>query len=399
MVDLARMMRRVALLAIHQLQSRFGSPCTYIYAYISWYILPSFSLPPTFATYASPTPVSSTSSTATMASWNKNLQPEGATTVSRFHQHVDIPSAATHPAAHTVFSARCEVTHKDVCMPTSPLVMSSSGSCLALAHIGDYKADRPLTSYWLPDPNGDIGEMELVTRLGYAIKHSIIDESRKLMFFADKHRIKSFHWDEGLPVHTMRSGKCNGPLAVLPGGKLARAGKGCAAIWNLDALQTHGKHGRGVVGENTYEGPEYSYMDIDDVEESTGSVAHAVIKFDNPNFQPSHWLAHEPTSYMLCTESRGEPGSSAYKSTCGRGFVSFDLAHGKTVSRYSGMDCQVVTFSASEGDPQGFAAAGEDGYARLYDIRQPAPKFKVSVDQRAECCAIALAHLDGIPGV
>ena len=38
--DLDRMMRRVALLAIHQLQSRFGSPCTYIYAYISWYILP-----------------------------------------------------------------------------------------------------------------------------------------------------------------------------------------------------------------------------------------------------------------------------------------------------------------------------------------------------------------------
>lgn len=256
---------------------------------------------------------------------------------------------------------------------------------------------RPITIYWLPDPKGGrLEDKAIENGLAHAVTHNVIDDTRKLIFLADKHRIKSFQWDEGSPVHTMRTGKCQGPLAVLPGGKLARAGKGHAAVWNLDALETHG--GPNEIGKGTYEVDEYTYMEFDDIEQSTGSIAHTAIKFTDPEFQPSMWHLHQPTAYMLCAGSPGRSSTSSSKTPRGNGFVSFDLTQGKIVSCYTGMNCKVAAFSTSDGDPNTFATAGLDGLARLYDIRQPSAQLKIAADHGgSESCAVALAHPDGIP--
>ncbi|KAF7796460.1 hypothetical protein EIP86_007637 [Pleurotus ostreatoroseus] len=308
-----------------------------------------------------------------------------------------MPSAATHPIAHTVFSATCEATHLETNTPTSALEISTSGSCLSLASLGWVPLDKNVTQYWLPDANGDFKNNHLDVGLAHTVHHTSIDESRKLMFFADKHRIKSFHWDEGSAVHTMQSGNCGGPLAVLSGGRLIRAGQGCAAVWTLDKLDTHGESGYEMIGEEEYEIPEYS-MWGHEIEQSTGSVAHTTIKFADPKFKPSEWLLHNPTAYMLCAERRGKYDSGTSNTTDGRGCVSFDLQTGNAVTRYSGRDCQVSAFSTSDGDPNTFATAGTDGYARIFDIREPLSQLKVIADKRnLECYALALAYPDGIP--
>ncbi|KAH9928736.1 uncharacterized protein B0H18DRAFT_1000397 [Fomitopsis serialis] len=64
------------------------------------------------------------------------------------------------------------------------------------------------------------------------------------MFIADSDRIKSFTWADksDRPVHTLNCMKTHrGPLVLLPGGRLLRAGRGSALSWTLDALQTHGR--------------------------------------------------------------------------------------------------------------------------------------------------------------
>lgn len=140
-------------------------------------------------------------------------------------------------------------------------------------------------------------------------------------------------------------------------------------------------------------------MDFDDIEQSTGSLAHTSIKFTDPDLQPSVWHLHQPTAYMLCAGSPGRSSSSSSKTVRGNGFVSLDMTQGKTVSRYTGMNCKVAAFSTSDGDPNTFATAGLDGLARLYDIRQPAAQLKVTADHGgSESYGVALAHPDGIPG-
>ncbi|KAF7796459.1 hypothetical protein EIP86_007636 [Pleurotus ostreatoroseus] len=329
-----------------------------------------------------------------MSPWDEDPpQPENASRISWFRQHVDIPSSAVHPRAHTVFSASCEVLDHEICLPSSSLVISSSGSYLALAGIEEYdRVERPAISYWCTDVKGYLDERQIHTGLAYPVKHSVIDDTRKLLFFADKDRIKSFHWGEGLPVHTMRSGNFDGPLAVMTGGRLARAGKGYAAIWNLDALETHGKSGEDAIGEGNYRVRGYTFMDPYDIDLSIGSVVHTTTKFADSDFQPFVWHSHTPTSYMLCAEAPRWFGHHNCDSTHEHGFVTFDLAQGKTVSRFSGLDCEPEAFSTSEDEPNTFMTAGSVGHAWLYDIRLPVPQKKILAR-----CPIALAHLDGIP--
>lgn len=230
-----------------------------------------------------------------------------------------------------------------------------------------------------------------------------VDDTRKLAFIADKHRIKSFSWggsvafDGRMPargdnVHTMNSGKYDGPVAVLPDGRIARAGKGGAAIWDLSTLETH--QGGGRVGTSTLR-VDVSWRDDggSGIERSTGSTPSTTILFAQADLAPAIWHRHAPTGHMLCAEGsliESKPGCYA-----------LDLgAGGRTAARFLGHGANVNAFSTSAGDPNVFVTACADGYARFYDVRHPLPVMTINSGGSSEICEAAmLVHPDGIPSM
>jgi WD40 repeat protein len=245
--------------------------------------------------------------------------------------------------------------------------------------------------------------MHLKTGLGGIAYWTAISESRKLIFAADSDRIKSFAWgdatsdyeDDPLATHTMDSGAAGGPLAILGESRLIRAGRGFANVWNLDELPTHGEDGEEVIGEE-YDTENTWRDDPEDIEVSAGTPAHTRIDFEGGHFKPSEWIAH-PGGFagrMIC--------ASDSDTTLQYGMVDMDLnARGKIISRYIGHSGAVSNISTSVGDPHMFATSCTDGYARLWDVRNPLPVLTIDVARYvdARCGGIALAHPDGIPSM
>ena len=230
-----------------------------------------------------------------------------------------------------------------------------------------------------------------------------MDSDRKLIFLGDNDRIKSFSWGpdaEGklpkrLPnVHTMNSGRAeyDGPLAILPDGRLARAGKGKMAIWNLDTLEKHQDNPGTLIGEGTVN-LDYSWRDSHRrIERSSGSKADSVVAFAyDPEYEPGAWHWHAPSQLMLCAEKAEERKSFA----C----ISMDVERGQRVARYLGHGYEVERFATSVAEPNVFWTAGGDGYARMFDVRRPLPVLTFDTGVQSEACAdIVYIHPDAIPG-
>lgn len=230
-----------------------------------------------------------------------------------------------------------------------------------------------------------------------------VDTTNRLALVADTHRIKSFSWGgdvtfggwtppRGENVHTMNSKKYDGPIAVLSGGRIVRAGKGGAAIWSLDTLETH--QGGRRVGCGEFEA-EDSWRDDygGEIERSTGSAPSTTVKFTQTGLTPAGWHLHTPSGHLLCAENSHR--SDKY------GCYALDLeAGGKTASRFLGHGGNVTAFSTSTGDANVFLTACADGYARLYDVRHPLPAMTIDSGKSSEFCeAVTLVHPDGIPSM
>ncbi|RPD72488.1 hypothetical protein L226DRAFT_588175, partial [Lentinus tigrinus ALCF2SS1-7] len=229
----------------------------------------------------------------------------------------------------------------------------------------------------------------------------------KLVFIADSYRVKSFFWGHkgdasfkdwsptrGTNVHTLDSGSHDGLVTMLPGGRLARAGTGSFAVWDVDKLATH-KGGKRV-GKGKLNVDSWRDNDNDEIERSTGSKATSTIKLPDSDktFGPVTLALHEPSGLMLAGENA--------RKTAGRyGCYALDLENGgKKVARYLGHGGFVETFSISDGDANVFATGRSDGYARLYDVRHPTPTMTLDSGRSGEfCSAVQLIHPDGIPVV
>jgi WD40 repeat protein len=227
----------------------------------------------------------------------------------------------------------------------------------------------------------------------------VLDESRRLIFVGDKDRVKSYAWgaadgtyyDELLPTHTLDSQGSGGPMVILPNGTIVRAGQGRAVVWQINELETHGDDGEEIVGieidiEDTWRD------DPEEIELSSGSTPTSHIQFvDHPSLAPSIWqpLISAPST-VLSTEF--SQMSKSY------GCISIDLETGRTTARYLGHGAGISDLSVSAGDPQVFLTACGDGYARMFDTRQPLPVLTLDAcGKDAFCEAVVLAHPDGIP--
>lgn len=333
--------------------------------------------------------------------WNRDYQPHlMSTRLSRFRPPTSIPSAETHPVANRVFQARCEITVSGA-SNAQKLVSSPDGTMLAATSCGGYKNRDPSIISW------STGEDEIRTnkwtpRLAHSVCSVAVDDTgdRQFIFAGDHERIKSYNFlagEDRKNIHTLNSRGFSGDLAIIGDGRLLRTDKGSAALWNIDELETHyDSEGRfKVVGENTYKGFEDSWREEGCAKEcSTGSDPHVVVPFADPEFKPDAWHYHALNKLMLA----GEEIRHSHCFDC----VAVDLEHGgKVASRFLGHGGEINHISTSpEGDPNWFVTASLDGYARLYDMRQPIPSFTIDVElDSAPCEAALLVHIDGLPGI
>jgi WD40 repeat protein len=277
---------------------------------------------------------------------------------------------------------------------------SSDGVCMSLLSMGGFKNRDPFLSYFILDKGDKIFKDAQHFGIGLSeiAHHSTMDASRKLIFAADSRRIKSYKWDTAdsqgnpLAVHTMDAGGFDGPLSLFSDGRLLRAGKGAAGVWNIDALETDGPKGRKRIG-NKFNIKD-TWRDADDaIEVSSGSTVHQEIKFADDAVRPAHWHAHPSAiGTMLCAS---DIRSNTHRFWCG----ALDLEHGGKISaRYLGHGGQVNGFSTSQADQNVFVTACKDGCVRLYDVRHPMPMLTMDVGKTASACNTALlVHPDGVP--
>ncbi|RPD59645.1 hypothetical protein L227DRAFT_576066 [Lentinus tigrinus ALCF2SS1-6] len=312
--------------------------------------------------------------------WTKSPRPHPLTTrLSRFRGGFAPSATPATPMAHTIYKAQAHLTVDTLSSAPFDMSLSSGGSILAMTGGGGWKANKPFLHYYiLGDQTSDFLEgVTMDPGLSSVPQYVVPDESRKLVFLATEDCVKSISFapdDSGkvpsrLPaVHTVDSGEFDGPLVLLPNGRIARSGEGRAAIWSLDSF-----------------GPEKSTS-------SSETSPHSVVTFaDDPGYFPAAWHLHEPSGHLLCAEGLEESGGYA--------FLSIDLEHGgKRVARYLGHGGEVDKIATSSGDPNVFVTAGSDGYARLFDVRHPLPVLTFNTGlQRDGCTDVVLVHPDGIP--
>lgn len=332
--------------------------------------------------------------------WRKEEQPHAQTTsLSRFRPGVEFPASSTHPHANFVFQARCEINN-DTIREGGKLRISSDGSYMAMNTRGGYKSRDPVISYWKTRRNSEEFEHKsFVPPLAHLVVDHVIDDSRRLLFVADRERVKSYTYGkERKAMHTLDSSAAygTGPLALLSNGRIARSGTGSALIWNIDELETHyapGSNDFHKIGEGTYKGFEDSWREEGCKQElSRGSIPHATVSYAIPDLLPRVWDYHAPSGLMLI----GEDPRDSERCDC----ISMDLEHGgKVVTRFIGHGDQVEAFSLSDEDPNVFLTASADGYARLWDVRDNLPVLTFDVEGGSASCNSALfIHLDSLPG-
>ncbi|GJE96273.1 WD40 repeat domain-containing protein [Phanerochaete sordida] len=336
----------------------------------------------------------------TIPPWDEEQQPHSRSSVlSRFRDGVELPSSATHPRASYVWQARCEVTNDKLYSGYSKLVLSADGTFMAMSTVSGYKNRDPMVKWWALDEE-DLSKKSLQPPFTEHVRTMALDDSRQLMFLADWDRVKSYSFapeTRKRAVHTLQARSHSGPLAVLPDGRLLRAGEGSALVWNIDALETH-YPGDGQtftrIGEGTYKGFEDCWRDDNCVKElSVGSAAHATLPFADSAYVPKvlHW--HAPQARMLSAADTEKLDSFE----C----VALDLEHGgKAAARYIGLGGRVDEFSTSADEPNMFLTASMDGYARLYDVRTPLPVLTIEGERQDGPMESALfVHIDGVPTI
>ncbi|KIJ39150.1 hypothetical protein M422DRAFT_175494 [Sphaerobolus stellatus SS14] len=262
--------------------------------------------------------------------------------------------------ATNIFQARCEITADHILNPINLLVSPGSEFMVVLAAGGCKEREPHMYYYSLkslrdgsgefpPDRTMDIPLADIAYGAG-------IDQERKLVFIGSPNRLKSYYWGmvdnsgngrkppELLPTHTFCTTRFAGPITILPAGRLIRAGRGFAGVWNLDSQPTHGPEGTDIIGEQM--DPEYldTWRDEDaDIELSEGSNPDTIIAFEDSKFKPSLWHTHPDPSksaVMLAATDAGGMGEATYYCR------TLDLENGGwVITRYLGNGGIVQAFS------------------------------------------------------
>ncbi len=314
------------------------------------------------------------------SSWTQSYRPHPKSTrLSRFRDNINISATDAMPLARSILQARCEIESDTFPCPVDAKLSSDSSAYVVIAQ-GGWKHRDPVLGIHLleegseshspaDDEDGSAYQhrhyRSMVLEPGFAeVAYQLaIDSQHKLAVAADSERVKTFYYGRagevafgdwqparGKNVHTLDTHRYDGPIAVLPGDRIARAGKGDIAIWNLQDLRTH-KNGKRVGKGKLHIGNSMRDNESDEIERSSGSAPSTTIRFvqGQEYFTPVVWELHEPTGRMLAGES-GRKTAGHY------GCFALDLENGaKKVARYLGHGGHIEGFSVSPGDANGFA--------------------------------------------
>ncbi|KAI5898084.1 uncharacterized protein SCHCODRAFT_02744383 [Schizophyllum commune H4-8] len=335
------------------------------------------------------------------AAFNKTPKPHNNTSpLARFRSDNVIPPIPSSAAvAQAVYYGCCSISSEDRLPPPVGIITAPNSDVLLMSGHTGYKEAEAFVDYYdlstAPDGKG-MPEGKFIKKIGLndIAYHTAIDTEHKLLWAADRDRVKSFSYDAHnllLPVHTLRCER-SGPLAVLNGGaRVLRGGKDGVDVWNIEQLPTHGPDGSNRIGEGK-ETLHDIWRDIDGtayIEPSTGAPRTSSIDFTGTIDQwhlPS-WSTGGTLKALIAAESN--------QSTV----LARDLRDGgKITMRYLGHGGTINNITSSDDDPNSFLTAANDGFVRLFDVREPTPQMTVDAGERSEHCFSALyVHVNGIP--
>lgn len=332
--------------------------------------------------------------------WRRARLPHTSSSLlSRFRRPFQMSASDATPRAQMIYEARCEITTESIGIP-SKMVISPNGACLAVAGAGGWKNRDPSVYFYMLDDDDDPLSSKTFVEPGLSdiARELTLDDERKLIFVADSHRVKSYTWEvggkgkRGRAVHTLCSTKYEDPLAMLSNGRLMRVGKGSAAIWNLDEMDTHAN--KKLIGDKFK--ADDSWRESDEIERSGGNLPSTTVTFSDPNLVLGAFHYHQPSSQFLCGyEQVNEASETEMAYSC----IQLDIEVGaKVTKRFLGHGGTITHISTSDADPNTFLTACSDGCVRLYDTRHALPTMTLDVGRQGEGCdAALLIHPDGIP--
>ncbi|KAG6905613.1 hypothetical protein DXG01_001686 [Tephrocybe rancida] len=265
-----------------------------------------------------------------------------------------------------IYQARCEIAADSICAPIRATI-SPCGSCLAVNSGGGWRSRETMLSFHHLDGDGS-EPLKLPffnAGLDGVASYTTMHESRKLLFAADDKRIKSFAWASSNGLYGLLE------LRLAPDPR------------------TYWKH---IIGKHHDPCDDDYYEEESNIEPSGGTKATNTIKFSDPTLAPTVWHTHPSAAgSMVCGFEWMQP----HNFSC----IVVDLEHGgSTATRYLGHGGKVLEISTSSADPNTFVTGCSDGYARLFDVRQPLPAMIFNAGRESsDCPGVALAYPDAIP--
>ncbi|KAK0430856.1 WD40-repeat-containing domain protein [Armillaria borealis] len=263
--------------------------------------------------------------------WRGTLKPSSYTSLlSRFGSGASAFCDAGS-LSRSIYEARCEVYSERI-DPLLGFSLSSNDSCLAIPYelFSSNHTSSIILRFFLPGTGDNFWTLHHVkTELSSLDFHMTTDEERQLICLSDSAHIKLYNWETERLTHTLHSRQeCTGPLAILPYGRLVRAGCGRVDVWNINSR----------------------------------SNACSSVQFQDSTFEPSRWTAHP-----------SKPGTVLSAGAGGLSCVALDLEHGgKASTRYLGHGGHISSMSTDgSGDPNIFVTGCGDRYVRMYDVRNP----------------------------
>ncbi|KAI0635611.1 hypothetical protein C8Q77DRAFT_580545 [Trametes polyzona] len=315
--------------------------------------------------------------------WTKSPRPHAlATPLSRFRPSIVPTATASTPLAHCIAEARAQLT-TDLIPATYAIDIATSGDILALASGAGFKAREPTLQYYLLSNQADncLEGVSMDPGMSSAPRFVVTQDEHKLVILANESMVRTFSFDAGeggrvpkqLPaVHTFNcQTRHDGPIATLPNGRMAKAGKGEAAVWDISMTDAPAETRQAPTTTDHLEGKQPS-----------------IVAFvDDPAYAPATWHLHAPSGRLLCGEQAGY------------GCIALDVEHGgQRAARFLGHGGHVVRITTSPGDPNLFVTAASDGYARMFDMRRPLPVLTIETGiQREGCVDVVFVHPNGIP--
>nr|GAT43236.1 WD40 repeat-containing protein [Mycena chlorophos] len=269
-----------------------------------------------------------------------------------------VPSDAS-PQLTAFLEARCEILSDNIPLP---IQMAAADDVVAVISAAGWKQRAPVLSIQrlalVPKAsrtrNWDaFGTISPDVGLASVAHHLRVDGSRKLVWVGDDERIKSYQWQydqagangEALAVHTLDSNRFDNAIILRDGGaRILRSGSGGLATWDVESLSTHGPQGTNRVGKKLKGEIDTMRDDPEDIERSAGSP-------------PTSKSTSKVLSDIVVAENH--PSTE------------------QLVMRFLGHSADINCIATTTSDPNNFVTAASDGGIRLYDIRQPTPRFAI----------------------